>query len=125
MLTKPNKCPVNLPIGHKIKTIRILKGYSQEELAEKIEVETRQIEECEKGLGNISVASLNDIAEALETDIITFLEPIRGKPVLGKSSLARALQSIDELEGIQDCDLQNSLYELIKTVSPKPQDPDL
>lgn len=66
-------------IGAKIKELRIEKGLSQEELAEKSGVDRTFIGGLERGERNVSILTLCEIAKAFGVDITQFLSntPIR------------------------------------------------
>jgi len=56
-------------LGGNIKRIRIKKGLSQQELAEKARIDLTTVSELESGLRNTSVKILNQISSALATSI--------------------------------------------------------
>ncbi len=62
------------PIGMRIKTSRKNKGYTQEYLAEKLNVSTQHISDIERGLNGVSVPALMDLCTVLEVsaDYILF-----------------------------------------------------
>lgn len=62
------------PIGLRIKTARKSKGYTQEYIAEKMNVSTQHISDIERGLNGLSVPSLMDLCKVLEvsSDYILF-----------------------------------------------------
>ena len=61
-------------IGKKIKRIRKALGLSQIALAERIGISFQQIQKYEKGASKISVLRLQQISEALDTNINIFFE---------------------------------------------------
>lgn len=61
-------------IGRKIKLLRKSKGLSQIELAGKIGVSFQQVQKYEKGSTRISVARLQEIADAIGVNIAIFFE---------------------------------------------------
>jgi transcriptional regulator with XRE-family HTH domain len=64
--------PVDAQIGKKIKQFRLIQGFTQNELAEKIGVSYQQIQKYENGTNHILVCRLYDLAKALSIDIINF-----------------------------------------------------
>lgn len=64
---------IDREIGRKIKSLRNSKGYSQIELAGKIGVSFQQVQKYEKGSTRISVARLQEIADAIGVNIAVFL----------------------------------------------------
>ena len=60
-------------VGLKIKFKRLQKGLTQEQLAELIGVHEKYIGKIETGKQNITIKTLNRLANALEIDICNFL----------------------------------------------------
>lgn len=60
-------------IGAKIKELRLEKGLSQEELAEKSGVDRTFIGGLERGERNVSVLTLCEIAKALQQQVINLI----------------------------------------------------
>lgn len=62
------------PIGIRIKASRKSKGYTQEYIAEKLNVSTQHISDIERGLNGLSVPSLMELCTVLEVsaDYILF-----------------------------------------------------
>ena len=60
-------------LGLKLKYERLKKGLTQESLAEKVEVHEKYISLLETGKQNLTLKTLNRIANALEIDIYKLL----------------------------------------------------
>lgn len=60
-------------LGIKLKYERLKKGYTQEILAEKVDVHEKYISLLETGKQNITIKTLNRIANALDIDIYKLL----------------------------------------------------
>jgi transcriptional regulator with XRE-family HTH domain len=60
------------PIGTKIKELRLENGLTQEELADRSELTKGFISQLERGLANPSITTLQDILEALGTNLSEF-----------------------------------------------------
>jgi transcriptional regulator with XRE-family HTH domain len=58
-----------------IKRYRQMKGWSQEKLAEKMDISTNYLSEIETGRGWVSPFSLVKLANALETDVFELFKP--------------------------------------------------
>lgn len=56
------------PIGARIKKARLDKKYTQEYLAEAINVTCQHISDIERGINGISISTLMDICRVLDTD---------------------------------------------------------
>lgn len=55
-------------LGNNIKTYRVAKGYTQDDLAEKVDLSREYIVRVEMGHKRISLKKLFEIADALEVD---------------------------------------------------------
>ena len=63
-----------MEIGSRIKTLRIVKGLTQEELADRAELSKGFISQLERDLTSPSIATLQDIVEALGTTLAKFFQ---------------------------------------------------
>ena len=63
-----------MDIGEKIKNLRTILGLTQEELAERAELTKGFISQLERGLTSPSISSLEDVLEALGTNISDFFK---------------------------------------------------
>ena len=73
MSTKaPN--PVDKYVGSRVRMRRIMLGMSQEKLGEALGLTFQQVQKYEKGSNRITAVRLSEIANALETNIVTLLE---------------------------------------------------
>lgn len=70
---KPKMSEDKLMIGHKIKTIRELKGFSQDYISTKINLSQNSLSKIEKGEIKLSFSKACELASALETDINTLI----------------------------------------------------
>lgn len=61
-----------MKIGNKIKALRVLKGLTQEELADRAELSKGFISQLERDLTSPSIATLVDILQVLGTDLNNF-----------------------------------------------------
>lgn len=60
--------------GRNVKAERVRKGYSQETLAEKMSVNREYISRIERGLQNMSLLKITELANYLEADIHDLLK---------------------------------------------------
>lgn len=67
------KSSIDIQVGKKIRTRRIICGLSQAELAKKTSVSAQQIQKYEAGLTCLTVDKLSGLAEALSVDMLYFL----------------------------------------------------
>lgn len=66
--------PVDIHVGGKVKSRRLMLGLSQEELAKSIGLTFQQVQKYERGTNRISVSRLTDISRALKVPVDYFLE---------------------------------------------------
>lgn len=75
-----------MEIGKKIKALRIQKGLTQEELADRAELTKGFISQVERDLTSPSIATLIDILQCLGTDLKTFFNDSEDKQVVFSSA---------------------------------------
>lgn len=63
-------------LGINIKSERLRKGFSQEELAEKCDISRNSISLIETGKLNPTIIKIIDIAKALEVDVNTLIKDV-------------------------------------------------
>ena len=73
-----------MQIGSKIKELRVLKGLTQEELADRAELSKGFISQLERDLTSPSIATLVDILQCLGTDLKTFFDDTEDDRVVFK-----------------------------------------
>jgi transcriptional regulator with XRE-family HTH domain len=75
-----------MDIGSKLKELRVLKGLTQEELADRAELSKGFISQVERNLTSPSIATLMDILQCLGTSTAEFFaEPPEEQVVFGKA----------------------------------------
>lgn len=109
-------------VGEIIRKIRKEKGLSQMQLAEKLDLSYQQIQKYEKGISNLSVERLKQIAKVLKVSINTFF-PSEKMLVSDKGEVYGITPEEKELleffRKIKDNDIKKALIELIKKISGK------
>lgn len=75
-----------MEIGNKIKELRIKKGLTQEELADRSELSKGFISQVERNLTSPSIATLVDILQCLGTDLKNFFSDSADNQVVFKKS---------------------------------------
>jgi transcriptional regulator with XRE-family HTH domain len=89
-------------LTQRIRFLRELKGFTQEELAEKARLSSKFIGEIERGIGNPTIESLARIAEALKIPIAQLLTEEEGFELLSKQeieTIRKALQILEKIFG--------------------------
>lgn len=73
-----------MQIGNKIKELRVLKGLTQEELADRAELSKGFISQLERDLTSPSIATLVDVLQCLGTDLKTFFNDTEDNQIVFK-----------------------------------------
>lgn len=95
-----------MDIGSKIKSARILKGLTQEELGKHLGVQKSAIAKYENGrVVNIKRSTLQKIAEVLEIRPSELIFDEQGQPAPGELS-ARQREFIAKIEGMTEAQLE-------------------
>lgn len=68
-----NETEILKQFGRNVKAERVRQGYSQESLAEKMNVNREYISRIERGMQNMSLMKITVLANYLETDIHNLL----------------------------------------------------
>ena len=72
-----NTHPVDVFVGGKLRSKRLEKGMSQENLGDCVNLTFQQIQKYERGVNRISASKLFELAKSLEIDIGYFFNGIR------------------------------------------------
>ncbi len=72
--------PVDIHVGGRVRIQRLLKGFSQEKLAEMTSVSFQQMQKYETGANRVSASRLYEISRALDVPIGYFFEGIGEDP---------------------------------------------
>jgi transcriptional regulator with XRE-family HTH domain len=72
---------VDAHVGHQVRTVRLLRGVSQEALGEKLGLTFQQVQKYEKGVNRIGAGRLYDIAGILGVEVVRFYEGLNGTKV--------------------------------------------
>lgn len=71
--------PVDIHVGKRLRTIRILRGMVQENLGEMVGLTTQQIQKYEKGQNRISASRLYEFSVILDVPIAYFFAKIKNE----------------------------------------------
>lgn len=86
--------PVDIHVGSRVKSRRLILGMSQEDLAKSIGLTFQQVQKYERGTNRISVSRLIDICRVLKAPVDYFVE--------GSIAIARAGTRNQALKGFSD-----------------------
>ena len=110
--------PTDEHVGVKIREARSSQGMSQEQLAAKLGVSFQQVQKYEKGTNRVGSSRLWAMCQALEVPVNFFFddlkESLNGKPYRVLS--AKSLQCARELDQIEDENVRNHVYRLIRAI---------
>ena len=76
-----------MDIGKKLKGLRILKGLTQEELADRSELSKGFISQVERNLTSPSISTLMDILQCLGTDLKEFFSDSEDSQIVFKKTI--------------------------------------
>lgn len=124
---------VDQHVGERIRRRRIMLGYTQEQLADALEISYQQIQKYETGANRISAGRLFQIAERLETNVGHFFGGLEG----GALGIAEKQTDDDGLQGstrliielvrhfnaIPDQQIKASVSSLVKSLVPPGSEP--
>lgn len=77
--------PIDIYVGKKLRFKRMMVGFSQADLAKRVDLTFQQIQKYEKGENRISASKLYEIAQALNCQVSYFFEGYNKKPVVETS----------------------------------------
>ena len=109
--------PVDVYVGAKVKSRRLILGLSQEELAKSIGLTFQQVQKYERGTNRISVSRLVDICKVLKVQIDYFFDgSLTGRP--GSRNLALKGFSDTKQDGFEPEPLaKRDVLELVRAYS--------
>lgn len=108
-------------VGQIVKEVRKAKGMTQMGLAEMVGVSYQQIQKYEKGLDNISVDRLKQIAKVLDVPVTLFFAS--EKETVAEAPAAYGKMADDEhlllqrFRSLKDRKVKKAVLELLKTLS--------
>lgn len=110
----------DIQVGANIRKLRAVRGMSQSELGERLDITFQQIQKYEKGMNRVSASKLVKIAEVFDVKIEVLFEGIDG----AESGTAQALPSFDkeavalahDFEAISDQSVRLSIRNLVKSL---------
>lgn len=101
-------------IGEKIRKFRMQAGFTQEHLAEELEITFQQIQKYERGITKVNLIKLQQLANVLSVPIAAFFECDEGESVF----LTKEEKSIlDAFRRIRKSSLRKSIHEVIAALS--------
>jgi transcriptional regulator with XRE-family HTH domain len=72
--------PVDIAVGNRIRVQRMMKGWSQERLADFLGLTFQQVQKYERGMNRVSASRLYEISQAFDVPIPWFFEGVVTNP---------------------------------------------
>ena len=123
--SKPN--PIDIHVGHRLRQRRIDRGFSQQKLAEALQLTFQQVQKYEKGVNRIGAGRLYEVARILNVPVDFFYEGVGDAPGLSDSEVAPpVLEFVSSGEGLQlslafmkikDAKVRKRVLDLVKSLS--------
>jgi transcriptional regulator with XRE-family HTH domain len=118
-------------VGDRIRKRRMLLGYTQEQLADALEISYQQIQKYETGANRVSAGRLFQIAQRLEAPIAYFFEglglefddEVTSGQALGSSNRT-TIDVVRNLSQIHDSNVRSAVASLVKALANANQDGD-
>ena len=102
-------------IGKKIRELRKKKGFTQEDLGEKADLDYTSIGAAERGERNLSVKSLLRVAEALDADAGYFIPTSRKLKVkTEKGEKVKRIVDVLEILNVEQVDLVEDFVKVLE-----------
>ncbi len=127
-IDKEGPNPVDIHVGNRVKSRRLMLGFSQEELASAIGLTFQQVQKYERGTNRISVSRLVDISRALKVPVDYFMDNLHSVSAQGKKAPALRGVSDNKQAGLEPDPMTNRdvaslvrAYQAIKTPALKKQ----
>ena len=98
-------------LGNRLRELRLQAGFTQERLAEALDMSFQQIQKYERGVTKINLSRLQQIAEALHVPITAFFNDT---PAIAYHLSDEELRFLNALRRIQDSQLRASVLYLLE-----------
>jgi len=116
---------VDVLVGQRLKMARMIKGVTQEKLAEAIGVTFQQVQKYENGKNRIGTGRLHAIAEVLDVPVAFFFEGAKSARASTTADLEFIYQALSTKEGlriavslarISDMQLRRRIADLLEAI---------
>jgi transcriptional regulator with XRE-family HTH domain len=118
--------PVDIHVGNRIRTRRLLLGMNQDTLAKALGLTFQQVQKYESGANRVSASRLSEIADALGVAIAYFFSDMQSpdsdqrpedKQMREHLQRSETLELIRVYYAISDQQVRHQLLEMVKTVA--------
>jgi transcriptional regulator with XRE-family HTH domain len=102
-MVSPKISAVDVHVGRRVRTARLVGGLSQEEVADALGVSFQQIQKYEKGVNRIGTGRLHAIATLLELPVTYFFDGVDKSPskTAGDSGMSAITKALSTKEGVR------------------------
>lgn len=113
---------IDLHVGDRIRRRRTILGYTQEQLAEALDISYQQIQKYETGANRVSAGRLFQISQRLEVPISFFFDGLGIDFGDDSSSWANrsTIETVRSLQQIQDPAVRSAVLGLLKALAASP-----
>lgn len=112
-------------VGNKIRWYRIRAGFSQQDLAEKLQISYQQLHKYESGSNSVSASRLSEISDILSISVEKFFDGYNGADLCENAASdpisKEHLQLMKYLQQIKDPLALESIAQLIHSLSKAPK----
>jgi transcriptional regulator with XRE-family HTH domain len=127
-MTMTKSGPLDAMVGAKVRMLRVDRGISQSELAERIGVTFQQVQEYEQGANRVGASRLAQIASVLGVSVGEFFESSRtGSPGLNSPvhllAEPRAWRALKAYARKPDLHVRSCIARLVESVADRPSAP--
>lgn len=113
--------PVDRHVGERLRRLRLIRGVSQTDVAEKLGITFQQVQKYEQGKNRISASKLYEVAMALSMPPAYFFEglwpeedgTVQEAPELDRHTIAL----VKQFGSIKDESIRTTLIELLKSLN--------
>ena len=92
--------PIDVHVGKRIKTRRLVRGWTQEDLAKAVDLSFQQVQKYERGLNRVSAGRLYEIARALSVPVQYFYDDYEAAQVEGEDHAGVLKEDAMNFEGV-------------------------
>jgi transcriptional regulator with XRE-family HTH domain len=111
---------IDVYVGSRARKLRAMRGFSQAELAKRLELSFQQVQKYETGANRISARRLYELSKVFSVPPSYFYEGLEDTEDTGVVETdLKAVRIAGLLERIKDTEARNCLYDLIKVMAAK------
>lgn len=110
--------PVDIHVGHKLKQLRVLRGMTQTEVAQGLEISFQQVQKYELGRNRISASKLFEISRILKVPTSYFFDGLENEEPIENADLDQEATKIASmLTRIKDDRLRGQIRTFISELA--------